>query len=197
MPEPTQPILFLKPATCLGDPWPATTVIAPCCQDEQSDYESELSIILSKSCKDVSEADALDYVLGYACSNDVSARKHQFTDSQWGFSKGFDGSAPLGPVIVSPSRIPDIGQVTMKGIFDGQVVQESRLDDMIFSPAQIISFLSKGTTLPAGTMIMTGTPHGIGWFAKPERKVLKEGTDFRVEMDHGLGTLISVFTHGK
>lgn len=94
---PTVPVLFMKPSTSLGDPWPAPTVLPKqTIESDTGDYESELAVVIGKSCKNVSEADALNYVLGYTASNDVSSRAAQFAQSQWSYSKGFDGACPIG-----------------------------------------------------------------------------------------------------
>lgn len=94
---PKVPVLFMKPQTALADPWPAPTVLPKqTIEHDDGDYESELAVVIGKNCKNVSEADALDYVLGYTASNDVSSRTAQFAQSQWCFSKGFDGSCPIG-----------------------------------------------------------------------------------------------------
>lgn len=94
---PKVPVLFMKPQTSLTDPWP-TSVVLPkqTIDNDDGDYESELAVVIGKPCKNVSEADALDYVLGYTASNDISSRTAQFAQSQWCYSKGFDGSCPIG-----------------------------------------------------------------------------------------------------
>lgn len=96
MPLPKAPILFTKPRTALSDPYPAAINIPKCAQDGTSDYEAELCVIIGKDARDISEEDALDYVLGYTASNDVSARTLQMETTQWSFSKGLDGSCPIG-----------------------------------------------------------------------------------------------------
>lgn len=93
-------------------------------KDDSADYESELAVIISKPCKNVSEADALSYVLGYTACNDVSSRTSQFAQSQWCFSKGFDGACPIGPVLVSPSLISDPKQLHVRGLKNGEVMQD-------------------------------------------------------------------------
>jgi len=94
---PPVPTLFMKPQTALADPWPAPTVLPKqTLETDSGDFESELAVVIGKSCKNVSEADALDYVLGYTASNDISSRAAQFAQTQWGYSKGFDGSCPIG-----------------------------------------------------------------------------------------------------
>ncbi|KAI8938458.1 hypothetical protein NX059_004351 [Plenodomus lindquistii] len=186
---PDHPTLFFKPSTCLGAP-NAPLIIPSQATDGQADYEAELAIVIGKAAKNVSKEDAMDYVLGYSCSNDVTARKHQFNGAQWGFGKGFDGFAPLGPCLVAASSISNPGDIELKTILNGETMQYSMANDMIFSIPEIVAYLSQGTTLDAGTVIMTGTPHGIG-VSKIPRVWLKEGDDLRIVMSHGLGSLVT------
>ncbi|KAF2850336.1 fumarylacetoacetate hydrolase [Plenodomus tracheiphilus IPT5] len=186
---PNHPTLFFKPSTCLGAP-NAPLIIPHQATDGQADYEAELAVIIGKTAKNVCREDAMDYILGYACSNDVTARVHQFNGAQWGFGKGFDGFAPLGPCLVATSSIPDPGDIELKTVLNGEMMQSSLADDMIFSIPEIVAYLSQGTTLEAGTVIMTGTPHGIG-VSKVPNVWLKEGDDLRIVMSHGLGSLVT------
>ncbi|KAL4756923.1 fumarylacetoacetate hydrolase family protein [Aspergillus foveolatus] len=186
MPIPDVPVLFIKPRTALNGPHPAMINVPKIAQDGSSDYEAELSVILSRTGRDIPECDAMDYVLGYTCSNDVSARTQQFKNSQWSFSKGLDGSCPLGPVLVAPSEL-DPHQLDIKAIHNGAVVQDSNTREMIFDIPKIIAFLSQGTTLERGTVIMTGTGPGIGAMRDP-KVVLRDGDDMRVQIQ-GIGTL--------
>ncbi|PLB47301.1 hypothetical protein P170DRAFT_511928 [Aspergillus steynii IBT 23096] len=156
---------------------------------DHSDYEAELSIILSKTGRDIPESEAMSYVLGYTCSHDVSARTQQFKNSQWCFSKGLDGSCPLDPVLVSPSAIGDPHSLRIRAIHNGHVVQASNTREMIFGIAKTISFLSQGTTLKRGTVIMTGTGPGIGAMLTP-KVVLQDDDDMRVEVEN-IGTLVN------
>ncbi|KAH7234600.1 hypothetical protein B0J15DRAFT_454625 [Fusarium solani] len=190
---PTIPALFLKPSTSLGDPWPAVTLLPKITQNDGSgDYESELAVVIGKAAKNVSEEEAMEYVLGFTAANDVSSRVSQLSQSQWCFSKGFDGACPIGPVLVSPSAIPDPSKLHIRGLKNGKVLQDCSLDDLIFSIPKLISFLSQGTTLPAGTVIITGTPAGVGIGRKP-RETLEHGDEFRVEILPHIGTLVSTF----
>ncbi|KAI1694098.1 fumarylacetoacetate (FAA) hydrolase family domain-containing protein [Ditylenchus destructor] len=176
---PTIPTAFLKPDTSLGDPYPAPTILPKITQvDDCGDYESELAIVIGKEYKNVSEADAYDYVLGYTAANDVSSRTSQFAQSQWSFSKGFDGACPIGPVIVSKSIIPDPQKLNVRGLKNGQVMQECSTDDLIFSVPKIVSFLSQGTTLKPGTIIITGTPAGVGMARKPQVTIREDDVFF-------------------
>lgn len=143
--------------------------------------------MIGKDAKDVSVEDAANYIAGYTCGNDVSSRKHQrdpkFAGSipQWGFSKGFDGYAPIGPCIVSSAVIPDPAALQLKTIVDGEVRQDTSVSDLLFNCAYLVSYLSSGTTLQKGSIIMTGTPGGVGASFVPPR-YLKPGTMMEVEI---------------
>ncbi|KAJ2893840.1 uncharacterized protein MKZ38_008197 [Zalerion maritima] len=189
---PDVPTVFMKPATCLADPWPATTPIPKhTLADDSADYESELCVVIGKTAKNVSEADALDYVLGYTACNDISSRKEQFATSQWSYSKSFDKACPIGPVLASKELVGDVGELHMKGFLNGKGMQDSKLNDMIFNVPKLVSFLAKGSTLPAGTIIITGTPAGVGIMRKP-KVVLHDGDEFVVEIQPHIGSLYNV-----
>ncbi|POS79203.1 fumarylacetoacetate hydrolase [Diaporthe helianthi] len=192
---PQHPTLFFKPASCLNAS-NAPLVIPHQATDSQADYEAELAVVIGRSARNVSVEDAMGHVLGYTCSNDVTARKHQFAGAQWGFGKGFDGFAPMGPCLVSTKSIPDPSVIGLKTVLNGVVMQEGRGDDMIFSIAEIVAYLSQRTTLEAGTVIMTGTPHGIGVSRTPP-VFLSPGDDLRVVMSHGLGSLVNWVEYEK
>lgn len=213
---PKVPVLFMKPQTTIADPWPAPTILPKqTLETDCGDFESELAVVIGKACKNVSEADALDYVLGYTASNDISSRTAQFAQSQWGYSKSFDGACPigqygvtghrvpvvderiLGPTIVSPALIPDPSKLHIRGLGnDGAVLQNCGTDDLIFAIPKLISFLSQSTTLPPGTVIITGTPAGVGFTRQP-KYTLKPGEEFRVEILPHIGTLVNVFEEEK
>ncbi|KAI0848987.1 hypothetical protein F5Y00DRAFT_262144 [Daldinia vernicosa] len=197
MKVPDVPMLFMKPATALADPWPARTVIPKhTLKDDSADYKAELAIVIGKTCKNVSESEALSYVLGYTAANDVSSRIAQLAQSQACYSKGFDGACPLGPALVSAAVMPDPSTFTIRGLKNGEVVQSSSLSDMIFNCAKLVSFVSQGTTLPAGTVIITGTPAGVGFGKKPPN-YLHDGDEFVVEILPHIGSLYSVFETEK
>ncbi|KAJ9610113.1 hypothetical protein H2204_015467 [Knufia peltigerae] len=202
---PSVPTVFMKPHTSIGDPWPAPTVLPKLTQqDDCGDYESELAVVLGpRPAKNVPESQAMDYVWGYTACNDISSRTSQFAQTQWGFSKGFDTACPLGPTMVSPAMIPDPSKLRVRGIKiplekkasdeDTMVpLQDCRTDDLIFSVPKLISFLSQGTTLPPGTVIITGTPGGVGIARKP-KVTIRAGDEFRVEISPHIGTLVNVF----
>lgn len=144
----------------------APIIVPKIAQDDQADYEGELCFIINKDAKDVSEADAYEYIGGYLCGNDVSSRKLQRdpklagTVPQWNFSKGFDTFAPLGPQLVSTEVVPDPAKLYLKTIVNGDLRQSETIDDLCFKVPTIVSYCSQGTTLKKGTVIMTGTPAG-------------------------------------
>jgi len=150
-------------------------------------------MVIGKDAKNVSEAEALDYVAGYTCGNDVSSRKLQRDPTlagvvpQWGFSKGFDTYAPLGPCLVSGELIGDPATLQMTTKVDGQVRQDTAVDDLLFKCAYLISYMSQGSTLSKGTVIMTGTPGGVGFGMKPPQ-FLKPGNIVEVVITK-IGTL--------
>jgi len=169
LPHPTNPVVFMKPPTCaVGN---GSKVAKPRIS-EKMDYEVELAIVIGKPCKDVAPEEALDYVLGYTCANDLSTRDWQkvqsFAGSQWCRSKGFDGFAPLGPVIVTSDEIPDPNALRVQTFVNGKTMQDSSTKDFIFNVQQVISFLSIGSTLVPGTVILTGTPFGVAEGRTPQ-----------------------------
>lgn len=131
---PKAPILFTKPRTALADPYPAAIPVPKAAQDGTSDYEAELCVVIGKNGRDIPEDKALDYVLGYTASNDVSARTLQMLTGQWSFSKGLDGSCPIGPVLVSKDAIPDPQNLGIKAIYNGQTVQDGNTKCVLSPP---------------------------------------------------------------
>ncbi|KAK4114595.1 hypothetical protein N656DRAFT_776759 [Canariomyces notabilis] len=185
---PPYPVVFTKPADALTGPLDPVSVHP----DAQGmlDYEGELTVVMGKDAKNVSEAEALQYVLGYTVGNDVSARNFQLPDTSGGqfcYAKSFDGFAPIGPCIVSASLIPDPQKLHLVTKVNGQIRQETETSDMIFSVAKIIAHLSRGTTLRKGTIIQTGTPSGVGLFMEP-KGFLKDGDVVEVAID-GIGAI--------
>lgn len=185
---PEYPVVFMKgPASVLDPECPI--VLPRHLHSDQVDYECELAVVIGRDCKNVSVADARDYVLGYTCANDVSARDWQkfHGGGQWIKGKSFDTFCPLGPILVTADRIPNPQILPIRTILNGQIRQESFTGDMIFSVAEIIAFLSGSTTLQAGTVILTGTPPGVGMASDPPR-FLKPGDEVVVEIT-GIGRL--------
>jgi 2-keto-4-pentenoate hydratase/2-oxohepta-3-ene-1,7-dioic acid hydratase in catechol pathway len=158
LPIPEYPVLFYKPVTSLTGPLDPIPVHAQAQVGEGLDYEVELVVVIGRPCSDVSESEALDYVLGYAVGNDVSHRDWQLKyGGQWGIGKGFDGWGPFGPGIVSNKAIGNPQALRISTKVNGKTVQDGSTDDMIFGIAKSIAFLSKGTTLLPGDVIFTGT----------------------------------------
>lgn len=160
------------------------------------DYEGELTIVIGKAAKNVSEADALDYVAGYVSGNDVSCRDWQMEKDkagmmpQWCFSKSFDKYAPLGPAIVSTKLLGDAKGLRLRTFVNGEERQNSDTSDLCFGVRKLVSFLSTGQTLEAGSLIMTGTPGGVGIGMKPQ-KFLKDGDEVVVDIE-GIGKVVNV-----
>ena len=152
-------------------------------------YECELAVVIGKRAKNVSKEHALDYVLGYTCANDVSARDWQgkWGGSQWCRGKTFDTFCPLGPVLVTSDEITNPNSLAIKTILNGDVMQDWNTDDMIFDIPTLIEFLSGSTVLEPGTVILTGTPHGVG-FAQDPPRFLRDGDEITIEIE-GIGQL--------
>jgi 2-keto-4-pentenoate hydratase/2-oxohepta-3-ene-1,7-dioic acid hydratase in catechol pathway len=181
---PQFPVLFVKGANSLqnpGDPILIPTHLA----SHEVDYECELAVVIGKPCKNVSRAMALEYVLGYTCANDVSARDWQVKrgGGQWCRGKFFDTFAPLGPCLVTRDEMPNPNALRLRTILNGETVQDWNTNDMIFDVPTLIEFLSGSTTLLPGTVILTGTPHGVGMAAKPPRW-LKAGDEVTIEIEN-------------
>ncbi|KFA64204.1 hypothetical protein S40285_00821 [Stachybotrys chlorohalonatus IBT 40285] len=169
LPEPKYPVLFYKPSTAASGPTDPIPVPLMAQQGTGLDYECELVVVIGKPCSNVTEADALDYVLGYAVGNDVSHRDWQIKHGggQWSLGKGFDGWAPFGPGIVSTSLIQDPQSLRIWTKLNGKTVQDGTTSDQIFKVRQMLAFLSQGVTLLPGDLIFTGTPSGVGMGRKP------------------------------
>ncbi|PON21621.1 fumarylacetoacetate hydrolase [Trichoderma gamsii] len=184
MPEPKYPVLFYKPTTSLSGPVDPIPVHPMAQEGTGLDYECELVVVIGKRCSDVSEADALNYVLGYSVGNDVSHRDWQIKHggSQWSLGKAFDGWAPFGPAIVTGDVIKDPQALKIWTKLNGKTVQNGNTSDQIFSVRQMISFLSRGVTLMPGDVIFTGTPEGVGMGRKPQLW-LKDGDVVEVGLE--------------
>lgn len=182
--NPRFPILFFKNKEALLDPGKAIRIPRKLVSS-QVDFEGELAVILGKSCRDVSRERALEHVLGYTVANDVSARDWQRGDrggSQWCRSKSFDTFAPMGPWIVTRDEIPDPHCLRIRTRVNGEILQDSNTVDMIFKIPELIEFLSADTTLASGTVILTGTPEGVGMGRTPPRW-LHPGERVEVEIE--------------
>ena len=185
---PEFPVLFFKAVTALqnpGDPIRIPTHL----RSNELDHECELAVVIGKTCRNVARRNALDYVLGYTCANDVSARDWQkkWGGGQWCRAKSFDTFAPLGPCLVTRDEIPDPNALAIRTIVNNEVRQSSNTRDMIFDIPTLIEFLSGSTTLLPGTVILTGTPSGVG-MAKNPPVWLQPGDSVTVEIEK-IGTL--------
>ena len=194
------PLVFTKNpfSACLsGD----AIVIPAICRDaatggEQVDFEGELAVILGRAARNVPRAHALSYVLGYTCANDVSARWWQKSGSGGQFCRGksFDTFCPLGPRLAPAHSIADPQGLTLTTRVNGEVMQQGQTRDMMFSVARLISDLSQATTLLPGTVILTGTPSGVGMARTPPRW-LRHGDTVEVEIG-GIGVLSNPVVNG-
>ena len=185
---PKYPMVFMKAPTAAqnpGDP----IVLPRYLRSDKVDFEAELGVVIGRPCKNVTPEEALSYVLGYVCANDVSARDWQKEKGGGQFCRGktFDTFCPVGPCLATADEIPDPSKLTIRSFVNEDKMQESGTDDMIFDVPTLISFLSGSTTLLPGTLILTGTPSGVGEARDPKR-YLVPGDEVTVEID-GVGIL--------
>jgi 2-keto-4-pentenoate hydratase/2-oxohepta-3-ene-1,7-dioic acid hydratase in catechol pathway len=166
---PTYPVVFMKNPASLAHPEDPVILPRVCMDPPEVDYEAELAVVVGKTAKNVSKVEALTYVLGYSAANDVTARRWQGGKggNQWVRGKSFDTFCPLGPELVTTDDIPDPQNLKVSCRLNGEVMQEANTSDMIFTVAELVSFLSSGMTLLPGTVILTGTPSGVGYTRKP------------------------------
>jgi 2-keto-4-pentenoate hydratase/2-oxohepta-3-ene-1,7-dioic acid hydratase in catechol pathway len=189
-PIPDAPVVFMKPTTTVCHPDEPIRIPACCSHGPEVDYECELAVVIGTETRNATEENALLGVYGYTCANDVSARRWQRNNgTQWVRGKSFDTFCPLGPVLVTADEIPDPQALAIKTTIDGKVVQSHTTADMIFSVAKIIAFLSQDTTLLPGTVILTGTPQGVGFARKPPL-FLKPGDEVVIEIEK-IGRLVN------
>jgi 2-keto-4-pentenoate hydratase/2-oxohepta-3-ene-1,7-dioic acid hydratase in catechol pathway len=180
---PDVPTVFVKsPRSLIGHEAPI--VIPP--HVTRPDYEGELAFVIARRCKDVPEAEALGVVAGVTCAHDVSARDHQRATTQWSWSKSFDTFCPLGPALVTLDELPGL-DLAIETRINGEVVQSSNTKEMVFSIARLVAHLSRGVTLDAGDVVLTGTPGGVGFARKPPRWLVN-GDVVEIEIE-GVGTL--------
>jgi 2-keto-4-pentenoate hydratase/2-oxohepta-3-ene-1,7-dioic acid hydratase in catechol pathway len=182
-PIPENPVVFMKSSAAVQHP-NAPIVLPRKLRSDRVDYECELAVVIGWACKNVSRGAALDYVFGYTCGNDVSARDWQKEGGggQWVRGKTFDTFAPLGPVLVTADEIPNPNALRLSTTLNGEVMQDWNTSDMIFDVPRLIEFLSGSTTLLPGTVILTGTPHGVGFARKPP-VYLQPGDTVTIEVE--------------
>ncbi len=185
---PKHPVVFMKPPSAVQHPG-GPIRLPRGLRSDKVDYECELAAVVGRRCRHVPVENALDCLLGYTCANDVSARDWQGLKGggQWCLAKSFDTFCPLGPWITTTDEIPDPQQLRLRTIVSGETRQDWTTSDMIFRVAEIVSFLSHCATLEPGTVILTGTPHGVGMASEPPRWLLP-GDSVRIEIDR-IGSL--------
>jgi 2-keto-4-pentenoate hydratase/2-oxohepta-3-ene-1,7-dioic acid hydratase in catechol pathway len=182
-PLPPEPVVFVKSTgSVVGHG--ADILVPP--HVTQPDYEGELAVVIGQHARDVPEDEALDVVEGVTCAHDVSARDHQFTTGQWSWSKSFDTFCPLGPVLVTTDEL-DLGDLAVETRVNGEVLQCSNTDQLVFGIPRLIAHLSHGLTLEPGDVILTGTPGGVGMARNPQRW-LEDGDVVEITIA-GIGTL--------
>ena len=178
-PIPTNPVIFMKPTTAVIGPGEPIRLPAACADVPQVDYECELAVVIGRMGRDIPVDQALEYVLGYTCAVDVTARDKQRTDLQWVRAKSADGFCPVGPWLETDVDPRDVG---LRTVVNGQVRQEARTSDMIFPVAEVLSYVSRFMTLNPGDLVLTGTPEGVGR--------LEVGDVIEVSVE-GVGTLVN------
>lgn len=183
---PDEPVVFTKHATTVNGPYDDVTWYDDVCRD--IDYEAELGVVIGRQAYRVPESEALDYVMGYAVVNDVSARDLQFIGpKQWDLGKSVDGFCPWGPAIVTRDEIPDPQILDLRLFVNGDRKQVSNTSNMIFDVASLIAYLTRVFTLLPGDLIATGTPFGVGLGLDPP-SYMKDGDECVTEID-GIGAL--------
>lgn len=176
---PKEPVIFLKSTDSIIGP--DEKIILP--EDAgQVDYEGEIAVVISKVTEKVSEKEALNYVLGYTCANDVTARDLQKKDIQWARSKSFKTFCPVGPWILPVNEFPKFGDLVLKTYLNDKPVQSAKASSMIFSIPYLVSYVSQSMTLNPGDIILTGTPSGVG--------LLKRNYKVIIEVEQ-IGTLVN------
>ena len=190
-PVPKRPMWFMKTTQTLQNP--SDPIVLPA-SSTKVDYEGELAIVLGRDTLNATTENAIDHVLGYTIAIDVSARDWQYElgGGQYNHGKSFDTFCPLGPMLVTPEDIPNPNNLRLITRINGEVRQDSSTAEMVFDVASLISFLSTDRTLPAGTVILTGTPSGVG-FARQPPTWLQPGDSVEVEIQ-GIGTLANPVT---
>ena len=179
VPLPLAPVLFTKWTTSLIPNGANITLQKGV---TQLDWEAEFAVVIGKRATHVSESEALSYVSGYTCMNDVTDREAQGKDGQWVRSKSYDTYGPIGPVIVPASQIPDPHNLKIEARLNGKTMQTSNTSNLIFNVPYLISYISQRITLEAGDVITTGTPHGVGTFYKPPI-FMQDGDVIEIEIE--------------
>lgn len=185
---PPAPPLFAKWDNAIVGPYDPVPLPPGC---DTVDFEAELAFVIARRCRRVPAAEAGGVLLGYCCANDVSERRYQSQTSQWTAGKAFDGFCPLGPWIVTVDELGPNPDLAIRGRLDGQVMQESRTNDLIFTVPQLVEFISFIMTLEPGDIVLTGTPEGVGVARRP-RRFIQPGETYEVEIE-GIGAIRNRF----
>jgi 2-keto-4-pentenoate hydratase/2-oxohepta-3-ene-1,7-dioic acid hydratase in catechol pathway len=177
---PERPVLFAKfPSAIIGHEdeitWPEGS-------SDKVDYEAELAVVIGRRGRHIPVDDAYDYIAGYACLNDVSARDVQFADGQWIRGKSFDTFCPMGPYLVTKDEFPDPHDLRIRCWVNGELRQDSNTRELVFNVPQLVAYISRTATLMPGDIISTGTPGGVGVFLDPP-VFLKPGDVVEVEIE--------------
>ena len=185
--RPERPVFFIKSTNSVTGH--GTPIMLPLAGPAEVDFEAELAVVIGRECKNVSIHEAVDCILGYTCANDVSARDWQIFKQmkQWARGKSFDTFCPLGPYVVTKDEIGDPQRLGIRAVLNDHVMQDSNTSQMIFDIPSIICSLSASTTLFPGTVILTGTPEGVGFTRHPPI-YLKEGDIITISIE-GIGEL--------
>jgi 2-keto-4-pentenoate hydratase/2-oxohepta-3-ene-1,7-dioic acid hydratase in catechol pathway len=191
MEVPRYPALFMKNLASVTHPENPIIIPTCCMKKPEVDYEIELAVLIGKEAKNVSAENALDFVAGYTIANDVSARRWQAHagNGQWVRGKSYDTFCPIGPCLVTPDEISDPQNLKLVCRLNGEIMQDASTADMIFPVRQLIEYLSQDTSLLPGTLILTGTPSGVG-FTRTPPVYLKQGDQLELEIE-GIGTLVN------
>jgi len=185
---PEHPIIFAKfPSSLIGH---RAAITWDSGLTKKVDFEAELAVVIGKKTYRCRKTEAMDAVFGYTCANDVSARDLQFDDKQWVRGKSLDTFCPIGPWIVTPEEVPDPQSLDIRCWLNGQLMQDSNTDMMIFTIPELIAFISGHFTLLPGDIILTGTPHGVGAFREPS-VYMNDGDEIAVEIE-SIGRLMNV-----
>jgi len=188
IPTANDPVIFLKATTSLAHPY--EEIMLPAMAPKEVDYEGELAIVIGKTAKNITVEEAHQYIFGYTCANDVSARDCQFRlDKQWARGKSFDAFSPMGPCVVQGI---DAGHLNIQTRLNGKIMQSGNTSQLIFGIEELVSYCSKNMTLLPGTVIMSGTPSGVGYTRRPP-VFLKKGDVVEIEIE-GIGVLHNAVT---
>jgi 2-keto-4-pentenoate hydratase/2-oxohepta-3-ene-1,7-dioic acid hydratase in catechol pathway len=183
---PKAPLLFAKTANAIGG---HENVVAIPANSSQLDFEAELAVVIGKQCRGVSREEAGNYIAGYTCANDLSARDMQFSDGQWYRGKSCDGFGPLGPWIATPCEIGNPQNLRIRLWLNGQTMQDSNTCNLVFDVPALVEYISGYITLEPGDVILTGTPPGVG-FSRTPPVFLKSGDVVEVEIEN-IGVLLN------